>query len=188
MTMHECVEKGFVFDPGMGQRRSEFVQFLEWLEKEIHPERILEIGAGRGGSTHVFCQIATQVVSIDFPGSEGGSDFAACSARNERLQREFPSFIGILADSHQPETLERAKAALDDSVDALFIDGDHTYAGVQTDLFMYRPLVRPGGVIAFHDINSRLAPDVAKVWQTLKGPRLEFTEHADWGGIGVVFA
>jgi predicted O-methyltransferase YrrM len=37
-------------------------------------------------------------------------------------------------------------------LDVLFIDGDHTYDGVKADYQMYRPLVRKGGLIAFHDI------------------------------------
>jgi len=36
--------------------------------------------------------------------------------------------------------------------DFLFIDGDHTYEGVEGDFEMYSPLVRRGGIIAFHDI------------------------------------
>jgi hypothetical protein len=36
--------------------------------------------------------------------------------------------------------------------DFLFIDGDHTYEGVEGDFEMYSPLVRRGGTIAFHDI------------------------------------
>ena len=36
--------------------------------------------------------------------------------------------------------------------DFLFIDGDHTVEGVTKDFLLYRPLVRKGGVIAFHDI------------------------------------
>lgn len=37
-------------------------------------------------------------------------------------------------------------------VDLLFIDGDHTYASVLTDWLLYSPLVRPGGLLAFHDV------------------------------------
>jgi predicted O-methyltransferase YrrM len=40
------------------------------------------------------------------------------------------------------------------NLDFLFIDGDHTYKGVKEDFEMYSPLVRKGGVIAFHDITK----------------------------------
>ena len=36
--------------------------------------------------------------------------------------------------------------------DFLFVDGDHSYDGVVSDFVAYYPLVRPGGLIALHDI------------------------------------
>ena len=62
-------------------------------------------------------------------------------------------------------------------LDFLFIDGDHTFAGVQQDFESYRSLVRRGGLIAFHDIaapNDASAAvddpgDVPAFWQSLKG-------------------
>jgi predicted O-methyltransferase YrrM len=49
--------------------------------------------------------------------------------------------------------LDRAKVALKNQhLDYLFIDGDHRYEGVKRDFEMYGPLVRKGGLIAFHDI------------------------------------
>lgn len=49
--------------------------------------------------------------------------------------------------------------------DFLFIDGDHSYAGALADLKTYYSLVRPCGLIAFHDI----APD--ELVRFGKGPR-----------------
>ena len=52
-----------------------------------------------------------------------------------------------------PKTLERVQRILGDrKLDFLFIDADHTYEGVKRDFEMYSPLVREGGIIAFHDI------------------------------------
>ena len=36
-------------------------------------------------------------------------------------------------------------------IDLLFIDGDHSYDGVQADIFAWILHVAPGGVVAFHD-------------------------------------
>jgi predicted O-methyltransferase YrrM len=51
----------------------------------------------------------------------------------------------------------------------LFIDGDHSYDGVRQDFEMYAPLVRPGGLVAMHDINT-LAEDhhVWRYWGEIK--------------------
>jgi predicted O-methyltransferase YrrM len=37
-------------------------------------------------------------------------------------------------------------------IDLLFIDGDHSYAGVLADWQTFGPALAPGGVVAFHDI------------------------------------
>jgi len=39
----------------------------------------------------------------------------------------------------------------DNSIDFLFIDGDHTYKGVRNDLRNWFPKVKSGGIIAGHD-------------------------------------
>ena len=66
------------------------------------------------------------------------------------------------ADSHDRATLERVRTFFADRpVDVLFIDGDHTYAGIRSDYEMYGPLVRDGGIVAFHDIVPGLESDVA---------------------------
>lgn len=40
-----------------------------------------------------------------------------------------------------------------DQIGLLFVDGDHSYQGVYTDLSLYAPRVVPGGVVMCHDWN-----------------------------------
>ncbi|MGB5295671.1 MAG: class I SAM-dependent methyltransferase, partial [Thermoanaerobaculia bacterium] len=62
----------------------------------------------------------------------------------------------IRGDSHRGDVLQELQSLLTGRpIDFLYIDGDHRYEGVRTDFEMYSPLVRPGGVIAFHDIATR---------------------------------
>jgi cephalosporin hydroxylase len=44
-------------------------------------------------------------------------------------------------------------------IDFLFIDGDHSYQAVLSDWLLYFPLVKQGGIVAFHD-SHRMYPDV----------------------------
>ncbi|MCC6809954.1 MAG: class I SAM-dependent methyltransferase [Deltaproteobacteria bacterium] len=44
-----------------------------------------------------------------------------------------------------------AKAVNEESLDFVYIDGDHSYNGVTADLKAWWPLVKPGGIIAGHD-------------------------------------
>ncbi len=77
------------------------------------------------------------------------------------------------------------------------IDGDHSYEGVKTDFSLYAPLVRPGGLIAFHDILPNEVAEnchVDRLWAELRSVHVttEFVDPYDdrglgqWGGIGVI--
>src|SRR5208282_1825642 len=92
------------------------------------------------------------------------------------LYRRFPrkgQRLHLLrVDSHSPETKERVLEILaGELLDYLFIDGDHTYEGVQRDFRMYSPLVRSGGIVAFHDIATHTQGSdcqVAQFWNDIK--------------------
>lgn len=48
-------------------------------------------------------------------------------------------------------SVEMAKQVPDESLDLLYLDGDHNYEGVKADLAAWFPKVKPGGVISGHD-------------------------------------
>lgn len=65
----------------------------------------------------------------------------------------------ILGCSQSPEILRRLKERLEGRpIDLLFIDGDHTYAGVKSDYEIYGPLTKH--IIALHDINHPFSPQI----------------------------
>lgn len=79
-----------------------------------------------------------------------------------RLRRTAPAALKVHAidgDSAHPNTVARLRRRLGDAqLDLLLIDGDHRYQGVRADFLAYRHLVRPGGIIAFHDIQGGHTP------------------------------
>jgi len=184
------------------QVREEIAQLLEIISG-LRPRVILEIGTARGGTLFLWTRVAAEdalLISVDLPGGPFGGGysrlrgvlykrFACCSQRIELIR----------ANSHSPDTLEKVKKLLNGRyVDFLFIDGDHTYNGVKTDYEMYSELVRPGGIIAFHDIVEHPQhPDVGvpRFWQELKKSLpldrnyIEIVKDwkQGWAGIGVIF-
>jgi predicted O-methyltransferase YrrM len=99
----------------------------------------------------------------------------------------------IRGDSHSEEVAARLRR-ITQSLDVLFIDGDHTYEGVKRDFLLYAPLVRPGGIVAFHDIAEHpkeTGCDVARFWNEVKTSYrheeiIENREQRGWG-IGVLY-
>lgn len=181
-----------------GQVRSEIVN-LASIVRAAQPKVVVEIGTAMGGTLFLWCANAAPdatVISIDLPnGIHGGGypywkTFLYRSFANARQQVRL--FRG---DSHSPAMLARLKEELAGRpIDFLFIDGDHTYAGVKQDFENYAPLVRPGGVIALHDVAVHPPEyhcEVDRFWNELKAKfeHREFIEDQKqgWAGVGVVF-
>lgn len=180
-----------------GQVESEIKTFLE-LAQKIHPQNILEIGTAHGGNLFLLTKIGGttgKIISIDLPdGDYGGGYFA----RKQYLYRAFTSadqkMSLIRGDSHASISLAQVTDILNqEKLDILFIDADHSYEGVKKDFEMYSPLVRKGGIIAFHDIAND--PDatygVHKFWNEIKN-NYQYQEIIDdprriGYGIGVIF-
>jgi predicted O-methyltransferase YrrM len=189
-----CVDRPIM----MTQVRSEIVELAKILQG-APPRRSLEIGTAYGGTLFLLCNLSapdSHIISVDLPGGEFGGGYPS---RKIPLFRRFPrngqQLHLIRGDSHAPETKERVLRNLaGDRLDYLFIDGDHTYAGVKQDFEMYSPLIRSGGIVAFHDIaeNPRdTRCEVATFWNEIKPqyPHREIIESPSqgWAGIGVLF-
>jgi predicted O-methyltransferase YrrM len=155
------------------QIKEEIARLFE-IVKALGPAAVCEIGAAGCGTTFLFARAAAPgslVVSIDLELEEARRRASALFAR------EGQRVVCLRADSHRPETVGEVERLLAGRpLDFLFIDGDHSYEGVRLDFEMYAPLVRPGGLIAFHDIVPVAQGDgrhtvggVPRFWRELKG-------------------
>jgi predicted O-methyltransferase YrrM len=179
---------------------SELLRFSAMVDR-LRPMSVLEIGTYVGGTLLMLCRLANPaavIVSVDLPRRLGGKYGGGYRSLHVPIFRMFPIATQRLhllrADSHDPATLDRVRA-ITDKLDVLFIDGDHSYEGVKRDFEMYSPLVRRGGLIAFHDIVEH-APsagsEVHRFWSEVKLSR-QYTEIVEdprqgWAGIGVLHA
>jgi len=178
------------------QKRTEIIALLQVLQR-LQPANLCEIGAERGGTLLLFAAAAApsaRLVSIDI--AYPPERIRVC---RKVLLKGHP-LLCVQADSHSRDTVRRAVQWLQgEKLDFLFIDGDHSYEGVRSDYEMYGPLVRPGGIIAFHDIvpdfrtryGIETASDVGEVprfWGELRtrcGSTRELIEDPEQDGYGI---
>jgi predicted O-methyltransferase YrrM len=190
VTVDALLELTFEFEPfGISmaplQSRWEFRRLLEEVAL-VRPETMLEIGTAKGGSLLAFAQLCApdaHIVSVDLPhGPFGGGYpkwkvplYKAFARPSQRLDL-------VRGDSHSASTFEHVQSLLGSrKLDFLFIDGDHAYEGVKSDFETYTSLMRPGGVVAMHDIaaphpdrpilNGNNPGDVPRFWADLTSER-----------------
>lgn len=74
-------------------------------------------------------------------------------------------------------TVDAANDIEDGSLDFVFIDADHTAAGVRRDILAWRSKIRKGGVLSGHDYNQRDFPGVVQVIDDLYPSRKLHDDH-----------
>jgi len=180
------------------QDRGEIADLLD-LVRARDCRRVLELGTANGGTLFYLSRVVggdATIVTVDLPYSRfqpepGLADvdlFHAFALPGQRI-------VVIKGNSHHDETASQVREAFGDRpIDFLFIDGDHSYRGVRSDFERYAPLVRRGGMVAFHDIlpHPREARcEVERFWREIAGDyrTLEIAHRPQkrWGGIGVLF-
>ena len=177
------------FDELWGQfkqlhRKEELRQLVNLVDR-FKPRTILELGICHGGSFKMWEAL------LPDNGLLVGIDRLNVVQWNWKTS---PKNVVYIQDDISNAILELSEWIGD--VDFLYIDADHYYDGFKRHFELYSPLVRGGGLIAFHDIrdNKGSGYGVGKFFNELKGhygwleilvPGEDRGPGAD--GIGVVF-
>jgi len=115
---------------------------LQWLyNAAIGMESVVEIGSFHGRSTYALLKACNGVVySVD-------NDHDNSKAI---LRDNLKNFSNVVF--HELDSVEASKEFEDDSIDMIFIDGDHSYSKVKQDIQAWFPKIRK--VICGHDYNN----------------------------------
>ncbi len=177
------------------QHEWELRTFLRLALDELKPERTVELGTYRGWTACLLSLVTSRyTVSVD---KEQHGMNAAWAYAN--------SLGTILCDACTPDCVTEAISRLGGPIDLLFIDDGHYYEQIVKEFELWKPHVRPGGWIVFHDINPLgnigphgVQPDciqVTRFWNELTGNKQEIIateEHKAWkgpiphGGLGIL--
>lgn len=147
------------------------VVILHIISKIMNIKKYLEIGVHNGTSM-------SYVVSSDLQIECYGIDLFESTIRqylNDSLEmnrtilniknnNKRKSIIKLIkGNSFKKETIDELSNNIEiESVDLLFIDGDHSYNGVSSDFKNYEKFVKKGGIIVIDDYNIKKWPDVVK--------------------------
>lgn len=171
----------------------EVVELLDELRRR-RVSRVVEIGTARGGTLFLLTQAleaSARLVSVDLHfGPFGGGYPHWKIPLFHALALGGPSLRLLRGSSQTPEMRDRVLRTLGGPADFILIDGDHSYDGAKRDYELYREIIGPSGIIAFHDIvpgaEGRVG-GVPKLWQELKQhqPHREIVKDWSQGGFGI---
>jgi predicted O-methyltransferase YrrM len=201
-TLLEKEKNGEVSDklPDISQIPEEFNELLK-IYKELKPKNVLEIGSLLGWSLKRFIENApkdSNIISIDFPVREfvnpsdsrvDQQEFGHLILWKRWAKQNNVNLFVLPFSSFQQTTLEQVKT-ISKELDFVFIDGDHRYEAIKNDYYFYSPLVRKGGIIAFHDIAENEEGGGHRFWNEIKNnfkhKEILFSDKKE-KGIGVLY-
>lgn len=121
----------------------------------IAPDFVMaEIGVYRGVATALFSEYARKVYAIDSWVTnenyhELGKDLLeGAEILFDKMLALHPNIVKLKGLSHQV-----CLGFGEESLDMIYIDGDHSETAFKLDMFSWLPRVKKGGVIAGHDFN-----------------------------------
>ena len=140
-------------------------EVLDKLIKQNGFRSIAELGCKEGKTTefllannpelHIFAVdlFAPQPKQDGIEGGETYEDwnFSEIQAEFNRRTAAFSNRIFLSVGL----TSQACNLLNDEKLDLIFIDADHSYNGVATDIQMWLPKVRSGGIVAGHDFNQK---------------------------------
>jgi predicted O-methyltransferase YrrM len=177
------------------QHEWELREFLQMASLELKPDRTVELGTYKGWTAAILSWITSrQTISVDI--QDWGTSESEAFSHNLSY---------MVADAATPDCVTQVLVCLGGTIDLLFIDDGHYYETIVKEVELWRPHVRQGGWIVFHDINplANIGPhgtqpesiQVPRFWKELEGNKQEIIagpEQAKWkgplphGGIGVL--
>ena len=140
------------------------------LLRSVEPRGVIEFGVNVGRTA--------KAILANVPGIEAyqGIDVTPDYVPSKKVQRnEVPADPGeMVRDDPRFELIVKPRGSLDlgaadlKPCDAAFIDGDHGRDAVLHDTALAKALVRPGGIIVWHDYHDLGTVDVRPVLHELR--------------------
>lgn len=138
---------------------------------------VVEIGCDQGKSTSVLAEVAKDrnymLYTVDDFSYEDGKYREVFEANMARLG------LGRYIVLVESKSKNAASSFIDNSINLLFIDGDHSAKGVDTDCRLWLPKLRNGGIVLFHDYEPQTFKPLMEVvdkhtgsWETVGQARV----------------
>ena len=168
------------------------VNLCKWLGERDWPiTKILEVGCFKGDTTIAIAKEFpnARVYAVDhFKGSESDhtSDLVALLGGPGKMWEVFRQVVkdsGCDNITMCNMSSEQAAGCVEDRLDLVFIDADHSYEAVWRDIELWLPKVRQGGFLCGHDFWTDQFPGVTKAVLETFGSDCRVQWFDNYGGV-----
>lgn len=174
-------------EPQFGQNWFTYAGFYKQLIRNApRGAVIVEVGSWKGKSTAFLAVEAINAnknisiyavdlwLGLDDPAYLADHDVKAGTLYARFLDNMKP-LRSVVTPLRMP-SLDASRLFQDGAVDAVYIDASHKYEDVRADIAAWLPKVKPGGVLAGHDIHI---PDVGRAVLEAKLPGIGYNSTED---------
>lgn len=165
-------EGGYCLQHNPDELAALLVYLKAWFEESKTIGNYLEIGAAACGFTRIVSEnIGMHNCYIIDDGKHPTYEHAPKNLEHVKANKEI-----LIADSHSKETEDWIEDNIKETLDLVFIDGDHTEEGCRQDLEMVLPYCDCETLIILHD-TCKFDLGVKDVWNNLDNSRFEKLAH-----------
>ena len=176
---------------------------LSLLFAELEFKRGAEIGVAEGYHSREICESVpgVELLCVDLwaPYKRGTALLKNQNMQDEAYEEAVINLAPYNARLIRDASDIAAHSVDDESLDFVYIDGDHSYEGAKSDIEVYWPKVKEGGLLAGHDYENKnvtravhefkqanncvlhvdVDPDDARTydWWIIKGEKENFDEY-----------
>lgn len=151
--------------------------FPLYLQALGHHGTAVEVGVAEGHYSSIFLSLwPGKYVMVDRWAHIPGYD-DVMNGPDEEHQERFRQALAVAAQYAnrvhvlRADSLTAAEQFGDRTLDFVYIDADHSYAGCKADIYAWAPKVKAGGILAGHDYYNRPPFEVRRaVAETCGGP------------------
>lgn len=120
---------------------------------------IVEIGVASGCFTKQIlatCPTLKELHCVDLWASQGEEYNDDCNLSDDKQMERYGQFLKDMKDEPRVITIKEwshiaSKRFSDNSVDAIYLDANHSYEAVKEDLEAWYPKLKKGGIFSGHD-------------------------------------
>jgi hypothetical protein len=128
------------------------------LFSELNFKKGAEIGIDRGAYSQAICEYNPRLYlySIDSWSTSSFEDgINQGAAMQAQFERHYKNAVNRLSKYNctiiRAESLDAIKRFEDNSLDFVYIDANHNFVNIASDIYRWEKKVRPGGIVSGHD-------------------------------------